>query len=434
MPEGVTDGGELHQSLEPGSAAKPDENPDAVTGPVSESERITSLDVLRGVAVLGILTMNVGSFAMPAAAYFNPTVGSDYAGLDRVVYQITHVLFDLKFMAIFSMLFGAGIVLMSERRGRDERPSAGLHYRRMGWLLVFGMLHAYLIWYGDILVAYALCGCLVYLFRRLRPRTLVVLGLLAMAPASLLLLGAGLSLPYWPAETVAEVSAELAPPPEAVEAESAGYRGGFDDQMRYRTAAALQMQTETFFFFMAWRVTGLMLLGMALFKLDVLAAARSDGFYRRWITAALFVGVPVIIFGLHVNDGRDWRMPESFFLGLHYNYWGSLLVAMGWISVVMLACRRDVLPVLRARLAAVGRMAFTNYITQSILGTFVFYGFGLGLFGRVDRLGQTGAVLAIWLAQLFWSPWWLDRFRFGPLEWLWRSLVYWKPQPMRRRA
>jgi len=304
----------------------------------------------------------------------------------------------------------------------------------MAWLLVFGMLHAYVIWYGDILVAYALCGCLVYLFRRLRPRTLVVLGLLTMAPASLLLLGAGLSLPSWPAEVVAEVSAEFAPPPEAIEAETAGYRGDFDDQMRYRTATALQMQTETFAFFMVWRVTGLMLLGMALFKLDVLAAGRSDGFYRRWIAAALFVGIPIIVFGMYVNDGRDWRMPESFFLGLHFNYWGSLLVAMGWISMVMLMCRRDVLPALRARLAAVGRMAFTNYITQSILGTLVFYGFGLGLFGRVDRLGQTGVVLAIWVVQLAWSPWWLARFRFGPLEWLWRSLVYWKVQSMRRRA
>ncbi|MBT8487431.1 MAG: hypothetical protein KJO65_01260, partial [Gemmatimonadetes bacterium] len=152
-------------------------------GPVSDPERIASLDVLRGVAVLGILTMNVWSFAMPSATYFNPTVWGTYTGLDRLAYQATHVFADLKFMAIFSMLFGAGIVLMSERRAERGQPVAGLHYRRMFWLFVFGMLHAYLIWWADILVPYALCGSLVFLARRLRPRTLIVLGLLAMAPA-----------------------------------------------------------------------------------------------------------------------------------------------------------------------------------------------------------------------------------------------------------
>ncbi len=401
-------------------------------GPVSEPDRIASLDILRGVAVLGILTMNVGSFAMPSSAYFNPGIWGGFTGLDRLVYAATHLLFDLKFMAIFSMLFGAGIVLMSERRERQDRPATGLHYRRMAWLLVFGMAHAYLIWYGDILVAYALCGSLVYLFRRKRPRTLVVLALLAMAPGSLILLGAGLSLPAWPAEALAEVRAELAPPPPALEAEVAAYRGSYADQFRQRAATAVGMQTETFLFFMVWRVTGLMLLGMALFKLDVLAAAGSDRFYKRWIAAALLVGMPVIAYGLSVNAGRAWGMPESFFLGLHFNYWGSLFVALGWISVVMLVCRKELLPGLRSRLAAVGRMAFTNYIAQSVLGTFVFYGFGLGLFGSVDRVGQVGVVLAIWIIQLAWSPWWLERFRFGPLEWVWRSLVYWRMQPMRR--
>ncbi|NNF11879.1 MAG: DUF418 domain-containing protein, partial [Gemmatimonadetes bacterium] len=141
---------------------------------------------------------------------------------------------------------------------------------------------------------------------------------------------------------------------------------------------------------------------------------------------------PIIVYGIFVNEGRDWRMPESFFLGLHFNYWGSLLVAMGWISAVMLMCRHSIFVGLQERLSAVGRMAFTNYIAQSVLGTFVFYGFGLGLFGRMDRVGQAGVVLAIWLVQLAWSPWWLGRFRFGPLEWLWRTLVYWKVQPMRR--
>ena len=237
--------------------------------PVADAQRIVSLDVLRGFALLGILVVNIGGFSMPGAAYFDPTAYGDLTGLNRFVWQVTHVFFDLKFMAIFSMLFGAGVVLMTSRQEAKGRPTAGLHFRRMAWLIVFGLLHAHLLWYGDILVWYGLCGLAVFWFRKLRPRSLILLGVVVIGIGSAIMLSAGLTLSSWPPEAVAEVVEELKPSPDAIAEEVAIYQGGWLEQMRSRVPSAIEMETETFLFFAAWRVSGLMLLGMGLFKLGV---------------------------------------------------------------------------------------------------------------------------------------------------------------------
>ncbi len=403
-----------------------------LAGPVTAAERIGSLDVLRGFALLGILTMNIGAFSMPSATYFNPTVWGSLDGLDGLIYRLTHVLADLKFMAIFSMLFGAGIVLMSERRSSAGAGAAGLHYRRMAWLLVFGLLHAHLLWYGDILVWYALCGSLAYLFRNLRPRALIVWGLSFIAVASVVMVGAGLTFAEWPSEAQTAVLADFQPTPEALAAEVAAFQGGFAAQMAYRSPEALAMETEVFVSFALWRVTGLMLLGMALYKLGVFSAAKSKTFYRSLIGAGVLVGIPVIAYGMSRSFAAGWPVPDFFFLGLQFNYWASLLVALGWIGLIMLLCQSGRLAWLQSSLAAVGRMAFTNYILQSVICTLIFNGHGLGLFGQVDRAGQALVVVGVCALQLWYSPLWLKRYRFGPLEWLWRSLVYVSAQRFRR--
>lgn len=400
--------------------------------PVRESERIRSLDVLRGFAVLGILTMNVGSFSMPAAAYQNPTVWGELTGLNGWVWGLTHLLGDLKFMAVFSMLFGAGMVLMAERRESRGAPARGLHLTRMAWLLVFGLVHAYALWYGDILVWYAVTGTLLFGLRRRSPRTLIVLALLFWAVGSGLMAVAGVSLPSWPEEARAELAADLDPPAEALEQEVAIYRGGWLDQMEHRVPEALSMQTGVYFFWAFWRVGGLMLLGMALFKLGVLSARAEGRTYVGMVAAGLVLGIPLIVLGMIRNATTGWAAPEFFFLGSLYNYWGSIPVALGWVGAVMLVCRTGALPAITTRLGAVGRMAFTNYIAQTLICTTLFYGHGLGLFGGVDRVGQAGVVLGVWAVLLWFSPWWLARYHAGPLEWLWRSLVYRRAQPFRR--
>ena len=208
--------------------ASPVGHPNA--GPVAEAGRIDAIDVLRGVAVLGILVMNVQAFSMPWAAYFNPTAYGDLEGANLYVWVAGRMLADQKFMTIFSMLFGASMVLMTER-AEAHGDARRVHYRRMGWLLVIGLLHGHLLWSGDILFLYAVCGMLVYPLRRQPPGRLLVLGVAMLAIASAFSVWTGLTLPYWPEEARSSLIREVwQPPPEMIAGEIAAYRGGWLDQ------------------------------------------------------------------------------------------------------------------------------------------------------------------------------------------------------------
>ena len=402
-------------------------------GPTAEPERISSLDTLRGFALLGILAMNIWSFGMPFAAYFNPTAYGDLTGANWWAWLLSHVLADQKFMTLFSMLFGAGIVLMTTRVAERGESPARLHYRRMMWLLLFGLVHAYLVWYGDILVLYALCGMFVYPCRKLSPRTLVILGLLVISVSSLISLAGGLSMPYWPESEVTKLEAEhWRPPQERIEQELAAYRGGWLDQMPHRVNFTLEFHSLGIWIWGVWRAGGLMLVGMALYKWGVLSAARSRAFYATCIAAGALLGIPLILYGVHRNIAAGWSVRYSFFLGAQWNYWGSLLVSGAWLGVILLLCKMGALAWLTSRLNAVGRMAFTNYLLHTIICTTIFYGHGFGLFGTLDRSTQLLVVFGVWIFQLVASPLWLRRFRFGPFEWAWRSLTYGARQPFRR--
>ena len=403
------------------------------TGPVPLEERIHSLDILRGIAVLGILLMNISSFAMIGSAYFNPTAWGDLTGINRTVWTLLHLFADQKFMTIFSILFGAGIVIFAERCEAKGRKPAGLHYRRSFWLLVFGLLHAYLMWFGDILVAYACCAFVVYLFRRLRPGWLLTLGLISISVCFALNIFFGWSKQFWPPEAVEQMRTGMwNPTEELVNKEIAAYQGGFMAQMSMRWISALMIQTQAFLFWGAWRAGGLMLVGMALYKWGVLSARRSRRFYAVMALLGFHIGIPVTLFGVRQQFAHEWSFDYSFFYGMQFNYWGSLFISAGYIGLIIWLGK--ILPRLAAWpvFSAMGRMAFTNYILQTVICTFIFYGHGLGLFCRVERAGQMVVVLSVWALMLFISPLWLSRFRFGPLEWLWRSLTYWKRQPFWR--
>lgn len=402
------------------------------TGPVTQPERIESLDVLRGFAVLGILVMNVQSFSMIGAAYINPTAYGELTGANLAVWTLSHLLVDMKFMGIFSMLFGAGIMLMTSRRESAGEPSAGLHFRRMGWLLLFGVLHAYLLWYGDILYSYAMCGFIVYWFRRLHPATLILCGIAALAVGSSIALTSHFLIPYWPPEVIEGFQAGWRPNAEIVAEELAIYRGGWVQQLPDRAGSALFFQTYLFLTEFLWRAGGLMLVGMALYMLGVFSARLSSWTYAAMIAAGVLIGLPIVGYGAYRNFSLDWELRSCFFMGFQLNYWGSVLVSLGWIGAVMLMCRSAGFRPIARLLAPAGQMAFTNYILQSVICTTIFYGHGFGRFGKVERVGQIGMVVAVWIVELTLSYVWLQRFRFGPLEWLWRSLTYWRVQPMRR--
>lgn len=395
-------------------------NSNRLINPVSDNNRIVSLDVLRGFAVLGILVMNIQSFSMPGAAYLNPSAYGDLTGINRWVWMVSHYLANMKFMTIFSILFGAGIFLFSTRI-QDKGLKAGpIHYRRIFWLLVIGLAHAYLFWYGDILVTYALCALTAFLYRKLKPGTLLILGLLIMGVASVFYLFSGFSVPYMPPEQLEGIMHTWRPSVEVIRNEIASYKGGFADQMSVRVPAAIMMQTLVFFIFMGWRAGGLMLIGMALFKWDVLSGKRSARFYLTGLLFGLIIGITLITIGIRQNFAHEWKIGYSMFFGAQFNYWGSLFMAFAFICGIMLLCQKQFLTRLTSRWAATGKMAFTNYLGQTLICTFIFYGHELGLFGDVDRWQQILIVFAIWILQLLLSP-----------IWLWRSLTYWKIQPFR---
>lgn len=402
-----------------------------LTGPVTQTERIDSLDVLRGFALLGILVMNIMSFSMPFSAYFNPTSFGDLTGANYWVWFFSHLLFDQKFMTIFSMLFGAGIIIFTARAAERGRSPAAMHYRRTFWLLVIGAIHAYLLWYGDILVLYAMCALIIYPARKLSPKALLAIGLTLLVIGSGISLMAGFSMPHWPPDAIAEMTRDWKPSPEQLNEEITAYTGPWTGQLSHRAPLALEFQTFVFFVWGFWRAAGLMLMGMALYKWGVFNATCSRKFYRKLAAAAL-VGLPLVFTGVRMNEASQWDMYFSFFKGVQFNYWGSVLVSTAYIGLLMLFCQSAGGGWLKGSLRAVGQMAFTNYLMHTLICIMVFYGPGLGLFGQVDRLGQIGAVFVIWIAQLIYSPIWLRHFRFGPFEWLWRSLTYWQLQPMRR--
>lgn len=401
--------------------------------PVKPKERNLALDVLRGVALLGILLMNIQSFAMPAAAYFNPTAFGDLTGANRAAWTFSHIFADQKFMTIFSILYGAGIILITRKLEDRGQKSAGLHYRRTFWLLLIGLAHAYLLWYGDILVTYALVALVVFFLRKLSPRWLILLGILSLAVSTALQLFAAGSLQFFPPEQVAAFAEDWQPDAETVAWETAVYQGSYLDTFAHRVPASIDMNTFSFLFWGMWRAGGLMLVGMALFKLGVLTAQRSRRFYSLMALLGFTIGLLLVGVGISRNFAASWTLEYSRFVGVQWNYWGSLGVSLAYIALIMLAAKSERLRGLLTPFAAVGRTALSNYLFQTIVATTLFYGYGFGLFGNVSRLGQLLIVLSIWPLQVVLSTLWLRRFRFGLAEWLWRSLTYGRVQPLRSR-
>jgi len=234
--------------------------------PKNISERIVSIDVLRGVAVLGILIMNIQSFSMPNAAYINPDAYGDLTGINKWVWILSHILASEKFMSIFSLLFGTGVLIFTEKAWSKGKNSAALHYKRMGWLMVFGMMHAYLLWYGDILVTYSLCGMFVFLFRNKRPASLVWIGLGFFMVPIMINTMFGVTISYWPQESYLSTLHSWNPGAETIQNQIHIMRGEWLEQMELRVPSSIFMQSGYFLMEPFWQVTSMMLMGMALYK------------------------------------------------------------------------------------------------------------------------------------------------------------------------
>lgn len=402
-----------------------------VLNPIDPSARIVSMDILRGIAVLGILVMNIQSFAMPSVAYSNPTAYENLTGNDLWVWLMSHVFADQKFMAIFSMMFGASIVMLSQKAQKEHMRSTGLQNRRFVFLAIFGLMHAYFLWYGDVLFIYAVCAFFMFMFRSKKSVALVKTGVILLIIGSLISIVIGYTTPVWePGEYEATKTEIWSPESSALSEEIDFYRGTWERQLLYRAPQAFQLQTTVFLFETFWKTAGLMLIGMALYKRRVFKAKQSVKYYAKMIGYGLGIGLPLVIGGTILDFNYDWDFRLSFFFFSQLNYWGSILVAIGYIGIVMIVTKTSTRSFIAQRLAAVGRMALSTYLMQSIICGFLFYGHGLALFGDLDRSAQLVFVLAIWVFNIAFAGIWLSYFKYGPFEWVWRSLTYGKAQPM----
>ena len=410
-----------------------------------EGARLVSLDAIRGVAVMGILAMNIVAFALPFPAYANPAAGGPPSGADVATWFFNFVFVDSKMRGLFSMLFGASTLLVIDSAASAGRSAAGAHYSRMFWLAIFGLIHFYLIWFGDILFLYAMCGLLLFLFRNLSVKALLLwsipffligIALPGSFWASLAMVQAGTLPPEVAAsmkEALTQMNADMGPSTPAYAKEMAVHLGSYTSIVAHRTG---EMASDPLFFLImfAWETIGLMLIGMALFKSRMLTGEWEAARYRKWALISFLVAAPPLA-GLalyQVNTGYDAVAIFGSTIALSIPF--DTLMTVGWAALIMLLIQTRASAAVRARLAATGRMAFTNYLVTSIVMTTIFYGYGLGLFGSVGRLPLYLFCFGMWAAMLLWSKPWLERYHYGPLEWLWRSLSRWRVQPMKKVA
>jgi len=426
--------------------------------PVTQRERISSVDTLRGFALLGILLMNISSFALHEGFDFHPTSIGNIGKLNMVLWAVRFVLFEGKMRAIFSMLFGAGVILLTsrlEKRGEGVR-AADIFLRRNLWLVAFGLVHGYFLWFGDILYAYGLTALLfLYPCRKLRARTLILMGLTAFAVAEIYGAVRYENRKHVIQRAQAAQAAEAAgqklsdeqkddvrayqrilkvahPDQEELDKEKAEMRGGYWTVMKRYEAITTELNGAGYYRFGFCDYVGMMLIGMGLLQAGFLSAQLPYRVYAWTAVLGYGVGLP---FGV-LSTWQAWRHGfESLALvrWLLWPYdWQRLAVALAHAAVVLMIVKAGALRRITKPLAAVGQTALSNYLGTSLICTLIFNGYGLGLFGRPQFYQLFYVVAGVWLINLIASPLWLKYFHFGPLEWLWRSLTYWKLQPMRR--
>lgn len=404
--------------------------------PVEPNKRVLSIDVLKGFAILGILTVTIQSYSLTFAEQYNPTAheGGALEGYNLWLWFLSHVFAEKKFLAVFAMLFGASIMMLSNKAKKEHLRSGDLQSRRFSWLLIIGLLHAYLLWYGDVLLFFAICGFFMFIFRSKKSRVLFRLGIIFLLVGSLASFILGYSIPFWEPGQLEELEQRVwSPSHELVSQEMEYYRSNWERQMLIRGPQAFRSQTTTFLTDTFWRISGLILLGMAFFKKRVFSLKQTRKYYRKMIAYGLGLGLPLVLVGVLLNFHYDWDFEFGFFYLSQFNYWGSVLMAIGYIGIVMLLVRMSS-PKNQFvfRLSQVGQMSLTHYIMQSIICGFIFYGHGLGYFADLDRPLLYIIVLIIWAFQILFSALWLRYFRYGPFEWLWKSLSYGKAQPIFR--
>jgi uncharacterized protein len=476
------------EAVEPAPLAEP--APEPLTDAVAEPERLGAIDLARGLAILGIFLVNMQFFAQPFGEMMStpgPPEGS--STLDRIAYYFVMIFCAGKFYPLFSMLFGIGFMIQLDRATRAGRRFVPAYMRRLAVLCILGLAHGLLLWYGDVLFIYSIAGLILFgtvmLFRNITARGLLWTGIVLILVSAFMglavsaLLGgsppsddtavvaegasgasgattgpatlpatAPATLPTQPAKAAREGSitqqffAELRnntmrkgpADPIWIDYETRAYREGtYLDMFVFRGIAWLFMIViGTLMAGFGAHVLGMFFIGAALFRGGLLyPGARL--WHRRWALLGLVIGLPMVLVGVLLPEMADDDHSAYAIFGI-LNMFGGSLMSLGYLGAAALVVASGALPTIVGAMSRVGRMALTNYLSETILATYLMYSWGLGWFGSVLPAQQVLIVVSIYAVLLITSTIWLRFFQFGPMEWLWRSLTYFRGQPLLRRS
>jgi uncharacterized protein len=412
----------------------------------SDPGRIPTLDILRGCAVMGIMWMNITAFALPSQAYLNPAAAGAMTLADSLVWLAGLVLVDGKMRGLFSLLFGASMLLLIDKAEMAGGNGRRAQLVRAAWLFLFGLVHYLLLWWGDILMTYAIVGLAALLFTGRTPLALMKWALLAFLIHFLIVTGLMASLYAWsqaaarPSAAAGLVSGYHAflsalgnPADPAIVQDIALHRSGFVTILAHQLAGYPGEWLRTFAF-VCFDTLGFMLMGMAMLKGGFLTGRWEVEHYRRTARHCFLIGIPpMLALGLWVVLS-DFAPLATFGVVLAWSFPFRIPLTVGWAALILWLAARYPGHALLVRIGTAGRMALSNYLGTSLVMTALFYGWGLGLFGHVGHAMLPAFVLGGWAGMLLWSPWWLNRFALGPFEWLWRSLARGNLQAIRRNS
>ena len=431
--------------------------------PTLNNHRISELDLMRGCALLGILLMNIIAMAYPLESYSNPNVfylwvqsiesGTaqsesflDGAIVNKLLFSLMHIFIDQKMMGLFSLLFGASTLLILSKLKESQRGRQ-FYFFRNAWLVVFGLVHSIFIFVGDVLLVYGVCAFFLFFFANLTPKKQLSLGIVVYCIPIMMQCLMQLSVFNFSADELLELREIWQPNIDIIQYDidfilNANYGEYVWNNIGfYETSTELGSIHDWYWnaiFIEAFaRAFGMMLIGMAFYQWGVLSCFRQYdkeqrkkylSIYPILLKYGFFFGFVITLTGLSVNYFSNWDASFSAVGGRVLNHIATPFMVSAYVALIIgwsqMSLKSNLMLSLTNKLQSVGRMAFTNYIMHSVIGFFLFTGVGLGLYAKLNRVELFVVVIIIWLLQLIISEWWLKHYRYGPLEWLWRSLTY----------